>query len=525
MIEQFLYSPKPKNYKKMCVAYNHMESSRNLCSDIQFQSLNNKNDDNLNIDLIIDSKMEIAHVTEDMYILKNLRQLTMTSANKNNPETTVPKPIPMLMAGVRTSLGLPKPKDYVVLLDSGASGSVISSEITKKLKIVKGPKCVWNTAAGPMETNLKTKVQFMLPELSETKLIEWNMHIVSSKTMNYDIIIGRDMLEELGIIIDFKTKQITWDETSVPMRTMAEIKHDGYFVNDSETIAEAIARTKRILDAHYKAADLDEIVANCSNLNTEQNQQLRKLLEEFKELFDGTLGSWKDQQINIELKEGATPYHAKVFPIPKSREETLKKEIARLCQLGVLKKVNHSEWAAPAFIIPKKDGSVRFISDFRELNLRIKRKPYPIPKISDLMLKLEGFQYGTSLDLNMGYYHIELNPDARNLCTIVLPWGKYEYQRLPMGLCNSPDIFQEKMGELMADLEFVRAYIDDLIILTKDSWDNHLNQLRTVFSRLRDAGLKVHAKKSFFGRSELEYLGYWITREGVQPLPKKYKLF
>jgi len=114
-------------------------------------------------------------------------------------------------------------------------------------------------------------------------------------------------------------------------------------------------------------------------------------LTEFKELFDGTLGTWKDQQINIETKEGAKPYHAKAFPIPKSREETLKKEISRLCQIGVLKKVNHSEWAAPAFVIPKKDGSVRFISDFRELNLRIKRKPYPIPKISDLMLKLEGF--------------------------------------------------------------------------------------------------------------------------------------
>jgi len=90
-----------------------------------------------------------------------------------------------------------------------------------------------------------------------------------------------------------------------------------------------------------------------------------------------------------------------------------------------------------------------------------------------------------------------------------------------MGLCNSPDIFQEKMGELMADLEFVRAYIDDLLILTKGTWEQHLTQLHIVFQRLQDAGLKVHAKKSFFGRTELEYLGYWITREGVQPLPKK----
>jgi len=93
---------------------------------------------------------------------------------------------------------------------------------------------------------------------------------------------------------------------------------------------------------------------------------------------------------------------------------------------------------------------------FRELNKWIKHKPFPIPRIQDLLLKLEGFCYGTSLDLHMGYYHSELNPDAKLLCTIVLPWEKYEYQRLSMGLCNSPDIFQEKMGDLMTDLEFVR---------------------------------------------------------------------
>ena len=192
-----------------------------------------------------------------------------------------------------------------------------------------------------------------------------------------------------------------------------------------------------------------------------------------------------------------------------------------MCQIGVLKKVNRSEWAAPTFIIPKKDGTVRFISDFRELNKRIKRKPFPIPKIQDLMMKLEGFTYGTSLDLNMGYYHIQLNPDSKNLCTIVLPFGKYEYQKLPMGLCNSPDIFQEKMSTLMYDLEYVRAYIDDLLIITKSSWSDHLTKLDEVLQRLKDAGLKINANKSFFGRHELEYLGYWITRHGVQPIPKK----
>ena len=100
----------------------------------------------------------------------------------------------------------------------------------------------------------------------------------------------------------------------------------------------------------------------------------------------------------------------------------------------------------PTFVIPKKDGTVRFISDFRELNKRIQRQPCPIPHIQDMLLNLEGFQYGTSLDLNMGYYHLELNEHSKELCTIVLPFGKFEYQQIPMGLCNTPDIFQEKMN-------------------------------------------------------------------------------
>jgi hypothetical protein len=146
----------------------------------------------------------------------------------------------------------------------------------------------------------------------------------------------------------------------------------------------------------------------------------------------------------------------------------------------VLKQVNHSEWVAPTFIIPKKDGSVRFISNFCELNKRIRWKPFPIPKIQDMLLKLEGFKYATSLYLNMGYYHIELSPHSKRLCTIILPWGKYEYQCLPMGFCNSPDIVQEKMSTLMQDLVYVRAYINDLLIITHGSFEEHIGKLKVV---------------------------------------------
>jgi hypothetical protein len=107
-------------------------------------------------------------------------------------------------------------------------------------------------------------------------------------------------------------------------------------------------------------------------------------------------------------------------------------------------------------------------------------------------------------------------------CTIVLPWGKYEYLRLPMGLCNSPNIFQEKMSELMVGLEFVRAYIDNLLVLvSKGNFATHLEHLEHVFTRLVEAGLKVNATKGHFCCDKLEYLGYLINRKGVCPTLKK----
>ena len=90
-----------------------------------------------------------------------------------------------------------------------------------------------------------------------------------------------------------------------------------------------------------------------------------------------------------------------------------------------------------------------------------------------------------------------------------------------MGLCNAPDIFQEKMSELMADLEFVRTYIDDVLVITSDTFEDHLAKIEITLTRLLQAGLKVNISKSKFTRTELEYLGFYLTREGIRPMNKK----
>ncbi|MGH7955257.1 MAG: reverse transcriptase/ribonuclease H family protein, partial [Gloeomargaritales cyanobacterium] len=278
-----------------------------------------------------------------------------------------------------------------------------------------------------------------------------------------------------------------------------------------------------ILDAKYEAANLDKVVQEQgSHLPAAQKQKLQRLLTKFEHLFDGTLGDWKTKPVSIELKEGVKPFKRKPYQVAKINETAFKNELDRLCKLEVLQRCGPSPWASPSTVIPKKDNRVRFISDFRGLNARIKRKAYPLPKISDLMQKLEGFTYATALDLNMGYFTIRLNKEAQDLCTIVTPWGNYRYLRLPLGLANSPDIFQDRMSTLMFGLlEFVRTYLDDILLMSKSSFEDHLEKLEEVFKRLSEANLKVNVSKSKFCQPEVEYLGFWITREGIQPLPRK----
>ena len=128
------------------------------------------------------------------------------------------------------------------------------------------------------------------------------------------------------------------------MRDPDSSMEDGYAIHESEILYEATERTKCILEAKYKPVTPQEIIDGCDHLRDNEKQELLVLLKNFKDLFDGSLGTWKGEKLHIEIKEGAKPYHARAFPIPKSREEGLKKEINRLCQLKVLKKVNHSEW-------------------------------------------------------------------------------------------------------------------------------------------------------------------------------------
>jgi hypothetical protein len=177
------------------------------------------------------------------------------------------------------------------------------------------------------------------------------------------MIIGRNLMVKLGLDAKGSDLSIEWDDAAIPWHSMESTIDDAYLIDENNQPNSCI---KRILDASYKPADLKEIVSSATHLNEKERKSLYALLVQYKDLFDGKLGTWNCAPSSIKLKPGSEPYHARPFPVPRIHELTLKKELDRLVQVGVLKRINCSQWGAPTFIIAKKDGTVRFMSDFRE---------------------------------------------------------------------------------------------------------------------------------------------------------------
>ena len=405
---------------------------------------------------------------------------------------------------------------YKALVDSGASLSFAKRSLSDTW--IAQPRSVVSTKTGSFTTDAKATLKILLPEFSMHREVKFGFHCDDSTDSEYDFILGRDFLQHTGLILDYKEEQFVWDDLTVPM--------PNYPTNRSEMLSSDQPNlepyeTPGMDQAKFVLNDVYEYIPDY--LQPEDRRLFASILEKHKASFQGGIGRFPGPPYDLVMTTEDPPVHLKPYPVPHSLVEKTKAEVKRMEEFGILTRVFKSRWASPSFPIVKPNGNVRIVTDVRQVNQRVVRHPYPIPKLSDLFHRIDGFNYMSALDLSLGFYHVELSERSKEICTTIFPWGKYQYERLPMGLSVSPDIFQHKMDELLGDLPYVLIYIDDILIFTKGNVHDHLQHLDTVLGRMAEAKLQISLPKSHFFAKEAKYLGFLLSTEGIRPDPKKIK--
>jgi hypothetical protein len=250
---------------------------------------------------------------------------------------------------------------------------------------------------------------------------------------------------------------------------------------------------------------------------------LESVLEQYADVFDGSLGKVKNLKVKLTLKPGAQPKLLRPRPMPFAIREIVENDLKRLEEQGTITKVSTSTWASPIVPVKKADGTIRICGDYKiAVNQSLQVDQYPIPSAQALYAKLLAIDKFTVIDLSNAYNQLELDDDSKALTTITTHKGLYQYNRMPFGIASAPALFQDTIERVLQGMANVICRMDDILITGSDDVD-HINNVQEVLRRLHTIGLKANKKKSRFMQAEILYLGHLINKNGIKVCEDKIR--
>ena len=260
-------------------------------------------------------------------------------------------------------------------------------------------------------------------------------------------------------------------------------------------------------------------------LDSAQRSELAKLLRRFRNTFVKSsieMGVTSVAEHKIVTGDAA-PVKDRPRRIPLHKRPLIEKYVKDMLEVGVIQP-SESPWAACPVLVNKPDGSVRWCVDWRGLNAVTVKDSYPMPRVDECLEAMEGASWFCSMDLQHGYWQIPLRKEDWQKTAFSTHMGLFEFTKTPMGVSNAPATFQRIMESVLngLDVNIAVIYIDDIVVPGR-SFQETLERLTMVLTRLEKAGLKLKTKKCHLFQDNIEFLGHRVCKDGIRAVAAKVK--
>ena len=308
---------------------------------------------------------------------------------------------------------------------------------------------------------------------------------------------------------------------------LENIHHEKLQPLDTDKLQQIIGEKNATKPNPLSSMDAQELKSKLNlNVPPAERAAYEQLILDNHDVFSkdkNDLGRANNFEHHISMKSD-DPIYRKQFPIPHAHQHVLHEQVQEWLKLGVVQP-SRSRYNSPMFLVPKKDGGLRVVQDFRALNLNSQDDRYSMKDVAECIgdIGRAGSTIFSTLDLTSGFWQMPLTPESRHLTAFSVPGlGQFEWLMSPMGLLGCPASFQRLVEAAMKGIDNVIVYIDDLLLHTA-THAHHRQQLQKLFDRLRQSGLKVNLKKCEFGATNVSYLGFRLTPNGILPGADKLK--
>lgn len=420
-----------------------------------------------------------------------------------------------------------------LLLDSGASHDFLSSRVAPTLSITPTRADDTTIVLGDGSEQdgglVAPRVTYRVGSFKDTRAFR------VTELGRYDMILGKPWLTTFAPAIDWTTNTVTIERNGVLHRLtpprpptdevdnclLSAFQFERLLKKHPDTVYLAVLQIETETPTTTTA---DPLEAHLAASIPEVRDPLRALFDRYAV----TLGPMpehlpprRDIDHEIDLEPGAKPPYLPIYHLSPKELDECKRQITDLLAKGFIQP-SKSPFGAPIIFVVKKNGKLRMCVDYRALNKLTIKNRYPLPRIDELMDRLQGATVFSKLDLQSGYWQIRIKEGDEPKTAFRTRYGHFEWKVLPFGLTNAPATFQALMNRILAPYldQFAVVYLDDILIFSKSAIE-HAEHLRLVLQALQDNALYVGLDKCVFGRSEVEFLGHIVGAEGLRPDPAK----